>query len=137
MKRFLRAGAQAILVMYTLGLLSLGVALAAGEDRACSVTFTTGAAGNTGAPSSGTCNWEQGSTVLMQCDAAVYFSATTTATANDFKVDFAANSDPYIIYLTAASFPGGGATVGKVISVLGVSASGTCKFAKSMRRKPF
>jgi hypothetical protein len=105
-------------------------AQALGDDRQCSVTFTTGAAGTTASPSSGTCNWVRGSTLLMQCDQDVYFSSTATATANDFQVKFSINPDPYIIYQLDTS------NLQKDVSVLGVTASGTCKFAKTNRRKP-
>lgn len=98
------------------------------EDRKCSVTFTAGAAGTTASPSAGTCSWTKGSTVIMQCDQDVYFNTQTTATNVDFQVKFTSNADPYIVYLGA----------GKTnISVLGVTASGTCKFSSSMRRKPW
>lgn len=109
-------------------------AFGAGDDRQCSVTFTNVTAGTTATPTTGTCLWARGSTLLMQCDAAVFFSSTTTATATDFKVDFTVNPDPYIIY----QLDSGGASglLAKDVSILGVSASGTCKFAKTNRRKP-
>lgn len=106
-------------------------AQAAGDDRQCSVTFTTGAAGTTASPSSGTCSWVAGATVLMQCDQAVYYTASGTATATDFIADFVANKDQVILYLNSSPNE-----TQKNISVLGVSASGTCKFAKTNRRKP-
>ena len=101
-------------------------ALGAGEDRQCSVTFTSASAGTTASPTSGTCLWLPGATVLMQCDQDVYFSQTGTATSTDFKVAFTSNSDPYIVYLSPNQ---------KVITFLGVSASGTCKFGASSVRK--
>ncbi len=111
------------------------VAFAAGDDRQCSVTFTTGVAGTTAVPTTGTCTWGAGSTLLMQCDQDVYFSGTTTATSTDFQVKFSVNPDPYLIYMLDTS-GGSGTSSQKNVSVLGVSASGTCKFAKTNRRKP-
>lgn len=101
-------------------------ALGAGEDRQCSVTFTNAAAGTTATPTSGTCSWNYGATVLLQCDQDVYFSQTGTATSNDFKIAFTSNSDPYIVYLSPNQ---------KTITFLGVSASGTCKLGASSVRK--
>ena len=101
-------------------------ASAAGEDRVCSVTFTAGAAGTTASPTSGTCTWSYGATVLMQCDQDVYFSQTATATSTDFKIAFTSNSDPYIIYLGPNN---------KTITFLGVTTSGTCKLGPSSVRK--
>lgn len=122
----------------TVGAVSLlglsSVVMAAGDDRQCSVTFTNVTAGTTATPSTGTCSWARGSTLLMQCDAAVYFSSTATATATDFKVDFTVNPDPYIIYQLDSG--GSSGLLAKDVSVLGVTASGTCKFAKTNRRKP-
>jgi membrane-bound ClpP family serine protease len=132
------------LVAKVLGLAALALALstpvmAAGDDRQCSVTFTSGVAGSTASPSSGTCAWSAGATVLMQCDQDVFFNTTTNAqgtvgpaTNVDFQVNFSANRDPYIVYL----LDNGTGAGSKNISVLGVTASGTCKFAKTNRRKP-
>lgn len=126
MDRFKSLLTPAVL-LFLLGLVLLGsAAQAAGEDRQCSVTFTAGAAGTTATPSAGTCSWLAGATVLMQCDQAVYWSQTGTATATDFKVDFVSNADPYIVYLSPNA---------KAISVLGVTASGTCKFGATTVRK--
>ena len=105
-------------------------AYALGDDRLCSVTFTSGVAGTTASPSSGTCSWVAGSTLLMQCDQDVYFSSSGTATANDFQVKFTVNSDPYLIYQLETN------NLQRNVSVLGVTASGTCKFGKTNRRKP-
>lgn len=127
MDRFKNLLTPAIL-LFLLGLVLLGTAAQAGEDRQCSVTFTAGVAGTTATPSAGTCSWGLGATILMQCDQAVYWTQApgATASATDFKVDFTANSDPYIAYLSPNS---------KTISVLGVTAAGTCKFgATSVRR---
>lgn len=115
------------ILLFLVGVVLLGFsAQAAGEDRQCSVTFTNAVAGTTASPTAGTCAWSYGATVLMQCDQAVYFSQTGTATATDFKVDFTSNSDPYIVYLSPNQ---------KTITFLGVSASGTCKFGASSVRK--
>lgn len=131
-------------VAKALGLAVLALAFstsvfAAGDDRQCSVTFTSGVAGDTSAPSSGTCSWTAGATVLMQCDQDVYFNTTTNAqgvvgpaTNVDFQVNFSVNRDPYVVYL----LDNGAGAGSKNISVLGVTTSGTCKFGKTNRRKP-
>lgn len=106
----------------------------AGEDRVCSVTFTSGTAGNTSAPSSGTCSWQKGAVLVVQCDVNVYWtttfsgSAAPVATATDFAINFLSNSDPYLVYLDASR---------QHISFLGVTSSGTCKIGPStVRKKP-
>lgn len=107
--------------------LCLGLsAFAAGEDRQCSITFTNAVAGSTLAPTSGTCSWQPGAVLLMQCDQDVYFSQTGTATNTDFQVKFSANSDPYLVYLGPNQ---------KTVTFLGVTASGTCKFGASTVRR--
>lgn len=120
------------------------ISFAGGEDSQCTVTFTTGVAGTTASPATGTCTWDYGTNVLMQCDVAVFFSPSRTATSADFKVDFAANSDPYPLWLMPGNgqkttLQDGGIVISgqRVISVLGVTASGTCKFGKTPRRKPW
>lgn len=110
----------------------------AAEQVVCSVTFTNVAAGTTASPASGTCSWLRGTMVLMSCDQDVYFSATTgfnsvvvPATAAMQRLNFisvAQVENPYPVYLSTSD---------KDVSVLGVTASGTCKFIVSpFRRKP-
>lgn len=113
------------LALFAVVLLSL-TTFGAGEDRQCSITFTNAVAGTTAAPTAGTCSWQPGAVLLMQCDQDVYFSQTGTATSTDFQVKFTSNSDPYLIYLGPNQ---------KVVTFLGVSASGTCKFGASAVRR--
>lgn len=115
-----------------LGLCSVWPAQA-NEVRQCSVAVTTGGAATTASPTSGTCSWERGATIVMQCDVAVYWNATknstggaTTATSADLSVDFTTNSDPYKIELSGNA---------KHVSVLSVSSSGTCKFGPKLVKK--
>lgn len=108
--------------------------VAADEVRQCSVAVTTGGAATTASPTSGTCSWERGATIVMQCDVAVYWNATksattgnaTTATSSDLSVDFTTNSDPYKIDLAGNA---------KHVSVLSVTSSGTCKFGPRIAKK--
>ena len=108
----------------------------AAEPVVCSVSIGTGAATITSSPTSGTCTWASGSTVLMACDQLVYVNSTsptktgvpTTATSADQLLDFASNKDPYPIYLDAYD---------KHISMLAATTAGTCKFMTTKRRKPF
>lgn len=82
----------------------------------------------------GTCSWNKGSTVLVQCDQDVYIDTTTTgqvagtATSFDQRINFSANNDPYPIYLDAND---------QNISCLAVSTAGTCKFITTKRAKPW
>ena len=102
----------------------------AAEPIVCSVAIATGAASSTASPTTGSCSWVKGATVLMQCDQNVYFDSTSggTATSADMRADFTSTSDPVPVYLDAYD---------KDISLLAVSASGTCKFAITKRRKPW
>jgi hypothetical protein len=120
--------------MKRFGFAALVLALAVGAMEAwaansvvCSVAVTSSAS-NTASATTGTCSWQAGAVVAMQCDTAVYYDqqAGGTATSADFKVEFSANSDPYLITLTANE---------KHISLLRVSADGTCKFAPMQKRK--
>ena len=49
----------------------------AAEPVVCSIT-TAAAAVSTAAPTSGTCTWVAGSTVLVSCDQDIYLDSTTT-----------------------------------------------------------
>lgn len=105
------------------------------EKVVCSVTYTTGAAGVTSSPATGTCTWAQGATVLVQCSTDVYGSwqltsagTLVTATSADVTLSFASNLDPIPVCLQGTE---------RHISVLGVTANGTCKFmTTSLKRCP-
>lgn len=104
------------------------------EKVLCSVTYTTGAAGTTATPTTGSCSWSAGSNVLMQCSSDVYFNyqvvngALAAATSADAIASFATNLDPIPVCLLSTE---------RHISFLGVTASGTCKFMQtSLRRCP-
>jgi hypothetical protein len=116
--------------------LSLASVSMAGETVVATLTIGTGAATVTTALTTGTAAWVQGGLVLLQCDQNVFISWTTpagqtvvtTATSAMQRIDFTSNSDPYIIYLSNND---------RHISLLSVSAAGTCKFITSpFRRKP-
>ena len=107
-----------------------GLALAA-EPVVCTVTTSTSTAATTGTCATGTDTpWTKGSVVLMQCTTDVYidFNGLGDATSADQRVDFSSNSDPYIIYLGNND---------KHVSVLAVSAAGSCKFMKTQRARPW
>lgn len=108
----------------------------AGEKVVATLTIGTGAAASSAALTTGTADWVQGGVVLVQCDQDVYISwdtatgtrTVTAATSSMQRINFSSNNDPYIIYLGVND---------KDISVLAVSAAGTCKFIKTpFRRKP-
>lgn len=106
------------------------------EKVLCSVTYTAGVAGVTSAPTTGSCSWDIGSNVLMQCTTDVYFNyqvvngALAAATSADAVAGFASNTDPIPVCLSTPSRE-------RHISVLGVTAAGTCKFMQtSFRRCP-
>ena len=121
-----------------------GLALAA-EPVVCTVTTSTSTAATTGTCATGTDTpWTKGSVVLMQCTTDVYIDfnglgdvsspfdggvvGSAVATSADQRVDFSSNSDPYIIYLGNND---------KHVSVLAVSAAGSCKFMKTQRARPW
>ena len=121
------------------GLLGLALSLAlfglpalAAEPVLCTIT-TSGSSAVTSAPTSGTCSWVAGSTVLVACDQAVYLDSTTTASvapvasSADQLIDFASNKDPYPVYLEPRD---------KVIAVIQVTVAGTCKFMSVSTRRP-
>ena len=111
------------------------------EKVVCTLDFTTAAAVNTSAPTTGSCSWLKGSNVLMQCRSAagagvdVYsrheLSSAGTLVAADSTgnvYSFATNLDPIPVCLMGNE---------KDISVRGVSASGTCYFTiTTLRRCP-
>jgi len=82
----------------------------------------------------GTCTWNKGSTVMLQCDQDVYVDSSTsnntagTATSFDQRINFSANNDPYPLYLDAPD---------QNISILGVSTAGVCKVMTTKRPKPW
>jgi hypothetical protein len=103
------------------------------EPVVCSVAFTTGGSTRTDVPTTGVCSWPKNSTILMQCDANVYVDSSTikqvlpTAAPGDQRIDFAAFSDPYIVFLDYYD---------QAIAVRGVTASGICLFMTSKRVRP-
>lgn len=112
-------------------LFAVGIAHSA-EPVVCTIT-TSGSSLTTAAPTSGTCNWVAGSTVLMTCTQDVYVDSTTvgvtppTAATTDQPIVFTTNQDPVPIYLEPRD---------KVIAVLQVTTSGTCKFMTVGTRRP-
>lgn len=117
----------------------------AAEKAVCRVTYTTAAAGVTssplgvnpdgGATDAGVafpCSWPAGGNVLVQCSSDVYVSYTldggapVTATSNDNTFQFSSNLDPIPVCLQNSE---------QHISVLGVTAAGTCKFSPTTLRR--
>ena len=101
------------------------------EDAICVVNFSSTDAGFTNASTDGGCTWLEGATIIMQCDQDVYFNQGNpqrAASSQDFIVKFTINPDPYKIFLGNKN---------KVISVIGSTAAGSCKFSDSPRRKPW
>lgn len=100
----------------------------------CSVNTATGAASSTASPTTGTCSWPTGSVILMQCTTDVYIDTSTinnvapTASNADAFVDWTNNKDWWPIYLGNND---------KVVSLLAVSAAGTCKFMTTQRKRPY
>ena len=82
----------------------------------------------------GTCTWNKGSTVMLQCDQDVYVDSTTanntagTATSFDQRINFSANSDPYPLYLDAPD---------QNISILAATTAGSCRVMTTKRPKPW
>lgn len=86
---------------------------------------------------SGTCSWQKGATVLMQCDVNILADTTNPGgssnipivTSSDQFYAFGTNTDPVILYLDPQD---------KVISIAEADGGqGTCKFMTSKRRKPW
>lgn len=126
----------------------------AAEPVVCAVTVSSAAATTTAAPASGTCSWQKGSTVLLQCgnidgggidvyvdtqkvvatysvlsDGGLYYdggSSGGAATAADQRIDFSSNRDPYILYLDEGD---------QHVSMLPVDGTGTCKVMTTRRPK--
>lgn len=116
----------------TCGLTYSSPASAAGNDVICQVAFTTAIKGET--LRTAACVWESGAVLGLQCDQDVYVSATDRTTpnnqvpdagVNDMIATFSANKDPVPLYLMNTQ---------KHVTVLGVTASGTCKFSALKRR---
>lgn len=106
----------------------------AAEPVVCTLTTSTGSAASTAACTTGSNSWARGGAVLMQCTTDVYVSSTSTAsstvtpaTSSSELVGFSANTDKVAIWLN----PGD-----KDISVLAVTAAGTCKFMTTTRKRP-
>ena len=93
----------------------------ASEKYVCTVTATSPATGNTASATAGTCNWNDGTSVVMQCSAKVHYTAIKGATANTdaMAVDFGSNPDGYRVLLAGGE---------KHISFLPASGSVTCRF---------
>lgn len=110
----------------------LALSAAAAEPVVCTIT-TDGTSKTTASPTTGTCSWVAGSTVLVQCDQDVYLDSTTvgvtapTASSADTLYSFSSNKDPIPVYLEPRD---------KVIAVTQVSVAGTCKFSTISTRRP-
>lgn len=104
----------------------------AAEPVVCSIT-TDGTSKTTASPTSGTCSWQKGSTVLVTCTADIYLDSTTvgitppTASSADQPIIFSSNQDPVPIYLEPRD---------QVIAVTQITAAGTCKFMTVSTRRP-
>lgn len=117
-----------------IALLAIGAAqpAPAAEPVVCSIT-TSAASQVTSSPTTGTCSWQAGSTVLVSCDQDIYLDSTTvgitppTASSADQKLVFTSNQDPVPVYLEPRD---------KVIAVIWVSVAGTCKFMTASTRRP-
>lgn len=104
---------------------------ASGNDVVCSVAFTTSVKGETFRNAA--CRWPSGASLWMQCDADVFFSSTSPFGNNtqpdagslDLVAVFSSNRDPVQILLNNNQTH---------VTVLGATASGTCKFAAATRR---
>lgn len=113
------------------------VALGA-EPVVCTVSIGTGGATTTASATTGTCTWNRNSVVLMACDQDVYINTTSgcvgsqcapaAATSAMQRVNFLSNMDPYPLYLD---------TFDKDVSMLAVTAAGTCKFMTTKRKRNF
>lgn len=138
---------KALVVGFLIGIaFALTTPAEAADNVVCTVTTSTSTAATTALPAggAGTCNWSKGSVILMQCTTDVYVDSqqlidvpppldggvqgTSVATSADQRVDFTSNSDPYIIYLGDKD---------QHVSVLAVSAAGSCKFMKTQRARPW
>lgn len=103
----------------------------AADKQVCTLSVTTGSAASTSTPTSGTCSWTKGQVILMQCTVDVIIDANLNATASatsGSRVAFSSGQDAYPIYL---------GTNDKDVSVIAQSASGTCYFFTTQRRRPW
>lgn len=104
----------------------------AAEPVVCTIT-TDGTSKTTASPTSGTCSWVAGSTVLVSCDQDIYIDSTTvgvtapTASSTDQRLNFSSNMDPVPVYLEPRD---------KVIAVTQVTTAGICKFMPVSTRRP-
>lgn len=104
----------------------------AAEPVVCSIT-TDGTSKSTASPTTGSCTWVAGSTVLVQCDQDIYIDSTTTgvtaptASSSDTLLAFSSNKDPVPVYLEPRD---------KVIAITQVTTAGTCKFSTVSTRRP-
>lgn len=104
----------------------------AAEPVVCTIT-TDATSKTTASPTTGTCSWVAGSTVLVTCTADIYICSTTTggvaptASSSCQPLVFSTNQDPVPVYLEPRD---------KVIAVTQVTAAGTCKFMKVSTRRP-
>jgi len=111
----------------------LALSVSASEPVVCAIT-TDGTSKTTAAPTTGTCTWVAGSTVLVTCTQDVYLDSTTTAvgtppvaSSTDQPIVFAGNQDPVKVYLEPRD---------KVIAVTQVTTAGSCKFMTVATRRP-
>lgn len=119
-------------------LLASGASLAADPKQVCSLSVTTGSAASTASPTSGTCSWPRGAAVvLMWCSVDVVYEAnwslstgavTVASATQGVHVSFSSGQDLVPIYLNSND---------KDISVIAATASGTCYFYLTQRRRPF
>lgn len=135
--------ASAVLVGLLAGALVALVASAGGEVVTCVLnmpgdagyitTSTVCTLGDGGVTSCGvgTCSWPVGANVAVQCDADIYLDQDGTApTVADIFVDFTNNKDPYVVNLVPKQ-------QSIAVGLVTAAASKTCKFAPTMRRKPW
>lgn len=112
--------------------LLFALSVPAAEPVVCTIT-TAVAAVPTNTPTTGTCTWVAGSTVLVSCDQDIYLDSTTVgvtppvASSADQKLVFTSNQDPVPVYLEPRD---------KIISVIWVTVTGTCKFMTVSTRRP-
>ena len=119
-------------LLFTLAVFALAVPAVGAEKVVCSIT-TGAAAVPTSTPTTGTCTWVAGSTVLVTCDQDIYIASSTilgvapVATSSDMPIIFSANQDPVFVYLDPKD---------TVISVIQKTVAGTCKFMPIASRRP-
>ena len=113
--------------------LLLSASAFAAEPVVCTIT-TDGTSKTTAAPTTGTCTWVAGSTVLVTCTADIYINSTTssagvapTVSSSNQPLIFSSNQDPVLVYLEPRD---------KVIAVTQLTAPGTCRFMTISTRRP-